>query len=87
MPMLDQLHSGELSAPDFQRSFVWGSDATRELIVSMIRGFPVGNLLFLQGGGQGGGKPSRGPTSAMRRPVSPMLSAGAASFAQVRRNS
>jgi hypothetical protein len=48
--MLDQLHTGEIALPDFQRSFVWAPDATRELIVSLIRGFPAGNLLFLQGG-------------------------------------
>ncbi|MEA2445771.1 MAG: hypothetical protein QOJ12_3063 [Thermoleophilales bacterium] len=50
MQMLDQLDSGEIALPDFQRSFVWAPDATRELIVSLIRGFPAGNLLFLQGG-------------------------------------
>jgi hypothetical protein len=50
MQMLDQLHTGELALPDFQRSFVWAPDATRELIVSMIRSFPAGNLLFLRGG-------------------------------------
>jgi hypothetical protein len=50
MHMVDQLHTGELALPDFQRSFVWAPDATRELIVSIIRGFPAGNLLFLQGG-------------------------------------
>jgi hypothetical protein len=50
MHMLDQLHTGELALPDFQRSFVWAPNETRELIVSMIRGFPAGNLLFLQGG-------------------------------------
>ena len=50
MQMLDQLHTGQLALPDFQRSFVWAPDATRELVVSLIRGFPAGNLLFLQGG-------------------------------------
>lgn len=50
MHMVEQLHTGELALPDFQRSFVWAPDATRELIVSMIRGFPAGSLLFLQGG-------------------------------------
>lgn len=50
MQMLDQLHTGELALPDFQRSFVWAPEATRELIVSMIREFPAGSLLFLQGG-------------------------------------
>jgi hypothetical protein len=52
MQMLDQLHTGMLALPDFQRSFVWEPNATRELIVSIIRGFPAGNLLFLQGGGE-----------------------------------
>jgi len=48
--MLDDLHGGQLALPDFQRSFVWSPDATRELIVSMIRMFPAGALLFLRGG-------------------------------------
>lgn len=51
MKMLDDLHSGQLALPDFQRSFVWAPDATRELIVSMMRTFPAGALLFLRGGG------------------------------------
>lgn len=51
MKMLDDLHSGQLALPDFQRSFVWSPDATRELIVSMMRTFPAGALLFLRGGG------------------------------------
>ena len=40
----------DLALPDFQRSFVWEPNGTRELIVSIIRGFPAGNLLFLRGG-------------------------------------
>jgi hypothetical protein len=51
MKLLDDLHGGQLALPDFQRSFVWSPDATRELIVSMIRTFPAGALLFLRGGG------------------------------------
>ena len=46
--LLDDLHNGQLALPDFQRSFVWAPDATRELLVSMIRSFPAGALLFLQ---------------------------------------
>lgn len=49
--LLAQLESGQLALPDFQRSFVWAPDATRELLVSMIRSFPAGALLFLQDGG------------------------------------
>jgi len=50
MHMIEQLNTGELALPDFQRSFVWAPDATRELIVSIVRSFPAGNLLLLQGG-------------------------------------
>jgi hypothetical protein len=49
--LLGELDSGQLALPDFQRSFVWAPDATRELIVSIVRSFPAGALLFLQGGG------------------------------------
>ena len=69
MPMLDQLHTGEIALPDFQRSFVWAPDATRELIVSLIGAFPAGNLLFMQGGSAAvQGEDRRG--GAGRRPCS-----------------
>jgi hypothetical protein len=48
--LLAQIHNRDLALPDFQRSFVWEPNGTRELIVSIIRGFPAGNLLFLRGG-------------------------------------
>lgn len=48
--LLDLIENRELALPDFQRSFVWDPLATRELLVSIIRFFPAGNLLFLQGG-------------------------------------
>lgn len=48
--LLDQIGNRDLALPDFQRSFVWDAAATRELIVSIIRAFPAGNLLFLRGG-------------------------------------
>jgi hypothetical protein len=50
--LLDLIKNRELALPDFQRSFIWDSAATRELIVSIIRGFPAGTLLFLRGGSQ-----------------------------------
>ena len=50
--LLDELHNGQLALPEFQRSFVWAPEATRELLVSIIRSFPAGALLFLQGGGE-----------------------------------
>jgi len=48
--LLEQIANRDLALPDFQRSFVWDPNATRELIVSIIRGFPAGNLLLLKGG-------------------------------------
>ena len=50
LQLLAELDSGLLALPDFQRTFVWAPDETRELLVSIIRSFPAGNLLFLQGG-------------------------------------
>jgi hypothetical protein len=50
LQLLADLDSGQLALPDFQRTFVWAPDETRELLVSMIRSFPAGALLFLQGG-------------------------------------
>jgi restriction endonuclease Mrr len=50
LQLLAELDSGQLALPDFQRTFVWAPDETRELLVSMIRSFPAGALLFLQGG-------------------------------------
>jgi hypothetical protein len=50
--LLDQIHNRDLALPDFQRSFVWDAMATRELIVSIVRSFPAGNLLFLRGGSE-----------------------------------
>ena len=50
LQLLADLDSGQLALPDFQRTFVWAPEETRELLVSMIRSFPAGALLFLQGG-------------------------------------
>lgn len=50
--LLDQIENRYLALPDFQRSFVWDPGATRELVVSIIRSFPAGTLLQMQGGGK-----------------------------------
>lgn len=48
--LLGKIENRELALPDFQRSFVWDPNATRELIVSIIRSFPAGTLLQLERG-------------------------------------
>jgi hypothetical protein len=50
--LLDQIDNRQLALPDFQRTFVWEPSATRELIVSVMQGFPAGGLLFLRNDGQ-----------------------------------
>jgi len=49
--LLGQIANRQLALPDFQRTFVWEPSQTRELIVSIIRGFPAGALLFLRNEG------------------------------------
>lgn len=48
--LLDSIENRALALPDFQRSFVWDPDATRELVVSIVRSFPAGTLLQMEGG-------------------------------------
>jgi hypothetical protein len=50
--LLDQIEHCELSVPDFQRSFVWDANATRELVASVVQSFPAGTLLLMRGGGK-----------------------------------
>lgn len=38
---------GDLQLPDFQRSYSWDVDQIRELIVTVLRGYPVGCLMSL----------------------------------------
>ncbi|PYG01843.1 Protein of unknown function DUF262 [Georgenia satyanarayanai] len=38
--------SGRVRLPDIQRPFVWGNAKVRDLVDSMYRGFPVGQLMF-----------------------------------------
>jgi hypothetical protein len=48
--LLDQVEQAQYALPDFQRSFVWDANATRELLVSIVASYPAGSLLLLQGG-------------------------------------
>lgn len=50
--LLQQIEHGQVALPDFQRSFVWDPNATRELVVSVLRSFPAGTLLLMMGGAE-----------------------------------
>ncbi len=43
--ILDQVDSGSVLLPEFQRGYVWNRDQVRGLMRSLYRGYPVGGLL------------------------------------------
>ena len=55
--LLENAHDGSLQLPDFQRSYVWGEEAVRNLIASVAKGYPIGAFLSLQTGGEVNFKP------------------------------
>jgi hypothetical protein len=44
--LVDGVASGRVRLPDIQRPFVWSNAKVRDLIDSMYRGYPVGELMF-----------------------------------------
>lgn len=44
--LVDGVSSGRVRLPDIQRPFVWSNAKVRDLIDSMYRGYPVGELMF-----------------------------------------
>src|ERR1700747_2534578 len=43
--ILDQIDSGSMLLPEFQRGYVWNRDQVRGLMRSLYLGYPVGSLL------------------------------------------
>ena len=44
--LVDSISTGVLRLPDLQRPFVWPATKVRDLMDSMYRGYPVGELMF-----------------------------------------
>jgi len=44
--LLDEIESGAVLLPEFQRGYVWNRDQVRGLMRSLYRGYPVGGLLM-----------------------------------------
>ncbi|QEP06384.1 DUF262 domain-containing protein [Glutamicibacter sp. ZJUTW] len=44
--LVDSVHSGAVQLPDLQRPFVWPKSKIRDLLDSMYRGYPVGEIMF-----------------------------------------
>ena len=49
--LLENVRSGKIQLPDFQRGWVWDDDRIKGLLVSISRGFPVGAVMTLDAGG------------------------------------
>jgi hypothetical protein len=44
--ILDQIDSGSVALPEFQRGYVWNRSQVRKLMRSLYRGYPIGGLLM-----------------------------------------
>ena len=44
--LVKNIDRGDVALPDIQRPFVWSTAKVRDLFDSMLKGFPVGYLLF-----------------------------------------
>ena len=42
---LTSIGKQDLVLPEFQREYVWSKDQAKQLLVSLMRGYPVGGLL------------------------------------------
>ena len=51
--LITSVQSGDLRLPDIQRPFVWQKVKVRDLIDSIYRGYPVGELMFWNSPGDG----------------------------------
>ncbi len=44
--LLSDIRKRDLVLPEFQREYVWSRDQAKQLMVSLLKGYPVGGLLF-----------------------------------------
>lgn len=44
--LLDEIDTGEIKIPQFQREFVWNKEQTSKLIDSILQGFPIGTFIL-----------------------------------------
>lgn len=51
--LLEEINTGSIQLPDFQRGWVWDDDHIRSLIASISLAYPVGAVMVLETGGNG----------------------------------
>ena len=44
--LLDSIRKYDLVLPEFQREYVWTREQAKQLMVSLVKGYPVGGLLI-----------------------------------------
>ncbi len=49
--ILDEIVTGKIQLPDFQRGWIWDDSHVQSLLVSIARSFPVGAVMLLETGG------------------------------------
>jgi uncharacterized protein with ParB-like and HNH nuclease domain len=58
--LLEQADQNRLVLPDFQRDFVWKPADVTKLLASLMNGYPIGGLLFMESPGKYGRRPLDG---------------------------
>lgn len=54
--ILKDVRSGKIGLPDLQRPFVWKNDKVRDLLDSMMKGYPIGYIMLWESPADGAGK-------------------------------
>jgi hypothetical protein len=51
--LIEDVHTGKIQLPDFQRPWVWDDDRIGALLATVARGYPLGVMMTLETGGSG----------------------------------
>lgn len=54
--ILKDVRSGKIGLPDLQRPFVWKNDKVRDLLDSMLKGYPIGYIMLWESPAEDAGK-------------------------------
>ena len=46
--LLEKIRRGEIQLPDFQRDWIWNDKQIKDLLESVIRGFPINSIMLLE---------------------------------------
>src|SRR5699024_8125831 len=49
---LDWTRKGEIQLPDFQRGYKWEDERIRQLLITVLRGHPMGAVMLLKTGNE-----------------------------------